>query len=214
MNQGMGLIIETFVVGPLQNNTYLVGDESSRQAVVIDPGMGCQAVIQRAAQLGWKIKEIWLTHAHFDHLMGAGLVSQSVQPPVETRLHPDDLLLWQEKGGAAYFGFKFDPGPEPSLSFAHGQRIALGESELEIRHAPGHSRGHILIYSSTAGVLFCGDVIFRGSIGRTDLPGGSLEDLLESIQSQVMSLPDATRLLCGHGPESTVGEERSSNPYL
>jgi hydroxyacylglutathione hydrolase len=210
----MPLEIESFVIGPLQNNTYLVADDQNGTAVVIDPSFDSEAVIELARERKWQIKEIWLTHAHFDHFAGAGVVAAAYQPALPVRLHGDDLGLWRSGGNARNFGFEFDPGPEPSLLFTHGQKLSIGDETVEVRHAPGHTRGHVMIYCPSAKALLCGDVIFQGSIGRTDLPGGNYETLLNSIRSQVLTLPDDTRLLSGHGPESTVGEEREENPYL
>jgi hydroxyacylglutathione hydrolase len=137
-----------------------------------------------------------------------------VQPPPPAALHPADLPLWQAQGGAPLFGMHIEPGPRPELSLAHGQRLQVGAYEFEVRQAPGHTPGHVIFYCAAAGVAFCGDVIFLGSIGRTDLPGGSYGQLMNSIETQVLSLPDATRLLSGHGPETTVEYERRSNPFL
>ncbi len=210
----MPLQIVPFVIGPFQNNTYLVADNQSGSAVVIDPSFESEVVLACAREKQWRIQEIWLTHAHFDHYAGAGLLAGAYRPALPVRLHPDDLDLWRSGGSARNFGLEFDPGPEPSLVFTHRQKLILGEVPLEVRHAPGHSRGHVVIYCASAKVLFCGDVIFQGSIGRTDLPGGDYETLLDSIRTQVLTLPDDTRLLPGHGPESTVGEEKEGNPYL
>jgi glyoxylase-like metal-dependent hydrolase (beta-lactamase superfamily II) len=118
------------------------------------------------------------------------------------------------QGGAPLFGMRIDPGPEPTIDLRHGQTLYLGSNQLEVRHAPGHTRGHVMFYCEADQVLFCGDVIFQGSIGRTDLPGGDYETLIASIHSQVLTLPDHTRLLSGHGPTTTVGDERRFNPFL
>ncbi|NPV55501.1 MAG: MBL fold metallo-hydrolase, partial [Anaerolineae bacterium] len=122
--------------------------------------------------------------------------------------------LWQHAGGAHHFGYNIELNLDPTMMLAHGEMIVLGESAIEVRHTPGHSPGHVIFYAAGEQVCFCGDVIFRRSIGRTDLPGGSHEQLLESIRSQVLSLPGETRLLSGHGPETTVANEVRDNPYL
>jgi hydroxyacylglutathione hydrolase len=210
----MPLEIMSFVIGPYQNNTYLAADDQSGSAVVIDPSFESEVVLERALGKKWDIKEIWLTHAHFDHYAGAGVVAAAYQPFLPVRLHKDDLDLWRSGGNARNFGFEFDPGPEPILQFTHGQKLEIGDVQLEVRHAPGHTRGHVIIYCASAKALLCGDVIFQGSIGRTDLPGADYETLLTSIRTQVLTLPDDTRLLSGHGPETTVGVERESNPFL
>ncbi len=205
----------TLPLGMTMTNTYLLGDQVSKTAVVIDPGWQGETIVAQAEKHAWQIKAIWFTHAHFDHIGAAGAVAAGCASPPQIGLHPDDLWLWEVQGGAALFGISgVDTGPQPDLSLAHGQILRLGESEFEVRHAPGHTPGHVMFYSQVAGLLFCGDVIFKGSIGRTDLPRGSYDTLIESIQTQVMSLPDETRLLNGHGPETTVGFERAYNPFL
>jgi glyoxylase-like metal-dependent hydrolase (beta-lactamase superfamily II) len=129
-------------------------------------------------------------------------------------MHPDDLPVWRAGGGGRSFGFSIDPGPDPSVPLVHGQLLHLGDETLEVRHTPGHSPGHVVFYSPTAGVLFCGDLIFHRSVGRTDLPGSSAQKLVHSIHTQVYTLPPATRLLCGHGPDTTVAEEIAENPFV
>jgi len=118
------------------------------------------------------------------------------------------------QGGAPLFGMKIDPGPEPTVDLQHGQLLNLGEFQFEVRHTPGHTPGHVVFYCSQEAVVFCGDVIFQGSIGRTDLPGGDFSTLMNSINSEILALPDETRLLTGHGPETSVGIERQYNPFL
>ena len=206
--------IVKLVLGPVQTNAYIVADRKTGEAVVIDPADDGKRIIAVAKKRGWRISNIWLTHAHFDHLAGAAGVADNSSPPPPVALHPEDYPLWRMQGGAPLFGMRIDPGPEPTIDLSHGQILFLGGNQLEVRHAPGHTRGHVMFYSDADRVLFCGDVIFQGSIGRTDLPGGDYETLIASIHSQVLTLPDDTRLLSGHGPETTVGEERRFNPFL
>ncbi|HEX9617989.1 MAG TPA: MBL fold metallo-hydrolase [Anaerolineales bacterium] len=208
------LSIISFVLGLVETNTYLIADPETGEAVVIDPAGDGARIVAEADRRGWRVGSIWLTHAHFDHLAGAGEVADRLDPPPPVALHPDDYTLWRMQGGAALFGMRIDPGPEPTIDLHHGQILHLGGNRFEVRHAPGHTRGHVMFYCAEQAVLFCGDVIFQGSIGRTDLPGGDYETLLASIHSQVLVLPDETRLLSGHGPESTVGAERKYNPFL
>jgi glyoxylase-like metal-dependent hydrolase (beta-lactamase superfamily II) len=129
-------------------------------------------------------------------------------------LHPNDHVLWRAGGGGALFGFDIDPGPEPTIDFFQGQILRLGSVEFEVRFTPGHTPGHCILYMLSSNVCFCGDLIFAGSVGRTDLPGASWEQLEKSIRSQIFTLPGETRLLSGHGPETTVGEEKRNNPFV
>lgn len=206
--------IVTLTLGPAVTNAYIISDTVTNQAVVIDPAWDGKLILQEADNLGLRISNIWLTHAHFDHLGGAAEVADGSNPPPPVALHPDDYWLWRVQGGAAAFGLEIDPGPEPTIDLEHGQTLHLGEYKFEVRHAPGHTPGHVMFYLESENILFCGDVIFQNSIGRTDLPGGDTATLLKSIQTQVMTLPDETRLLNGHGSETSVGVERDHNPFL
>jgi len=208
------LTIATFTLGTVMTNSYLVADTKTRDAVVIDPADKGRMIVGEAEKRGWHIGSIWLTHAHFDHLAGAAGVADHLNPAPPVALHPDDYPLWRMQGGAMLFGMHIDPGPEPTVDLKHGMLLHLGSNLIEVRHAPGHTRGHVIFYCGNEGIAFVGDVIFQGSIGRTDLPGGDYDTLIRSIQEQVLSLPDETRLLSGHGPETTVGQERRTNPFL
>ncbi len=208
------LAIETLVLGPADTNAYIVADSDSDAAAVIDPAWDGLRILNAAQRHGWRIGNIWLTHAHFDHLGGAAKLADALNPPPPVALHPNDYWLWRIEGGAQWFGVRLDPGPEPTIDLQHGQLLHLGKLSFEVRHAPGHTPGHVMFYCREAGALFCGDVIFYGSIGRTDLPGGDFDQLIGTIREQVLSLPDETRLLSGHGPETTVGRERLTNPFL
>ena len=208
------LSIVSYTLGPVLTNTYLIADDETGEAVVIDPADEGKRIVDDATKRGWRIGSIWLTHAHFDHIAGAAGVADACSQPPPVALHPDDCPLWRLQGGAASFGMRIDPGPEPTIDLQHDQTLHLGTNKFQVRYAPGHSRGHVMFYCEMDNALFCGDVIFQGSIGRTDLPGGDFSTLINSINTQVMSLPDGTRLLCGHGPESTVGAERKFNPFL
>jgi len=208
------LEIISFVLGPVQTNAYLIADPETGDAAVIDPAWDGHRILAQARQRNWRIENIWLTHAHFDHLGGSAEIADAIDPPPPVALHPKDHLLWRHQGGAPFFGMRIDPGPEPTIDLSHGQVLHLGNNEIEVRHAPGHTPGHVVFYCRADAVVFCGDVIFAGSIGRTDLPGGDFSALIRSIQTQILVLPDETRLLSGHGPETTVGHERRANPFL
>lgn len=209
------LEIVSFVLGLADTNAYLVADPASKLAVVIDPAWDGDLIYREAEQRGWRINQIWLTHAHFDHFGGAGAISDASKAPIPVALHADDHSLWRMGGGAYAFGItEFDTGPEPTVYLEHGMKLALGSQELEVRHTPGHSPGHVILTYEQGGAVFCGDLVFRGSVGRTDLPGGDMETLLASIRREVLSLPDEVQLLTGHGPATTVGIERRTNPFL
>ena len=213
----MKLEFVRLTLGPLPNNVYLLGDADSGDAVVIDPSYDSRFIFTRLTERGWTLKAIWLTHGHFDHIAGAAEISAAFEPPLPVGLHPEGLDWYRKEGGAGMFGMSIKQPPEPAVLYSDGMRLSLqegGEPVVEVRHAPGHSPGHVMFYCEALGVLFCGDVIFRQGIGRTDLNGGDLEVLLHSIREQVLTLPGDTVLLPGHGPESTVAYEQSNNPYL
>ena len=209
------LKIISLTLGPVATNCYLIADPETKEATVIDPAWDGHLILAEAQKRDWRIAHLWYTHAHFDHFGGAAGVADGCNPLPIVALHPDDYPLWQIKGGAQLFGIPLDdPGPEPTVDLEHGQILKLGNNHFEVRHAPGHTPGHVIFYCETEKVLFSGDVIFQGSIGRTDLPGGSYETLMQSIQEQVLTLPDDVRILSGHMGETSVGVERRGNPYL
>jgi hydroxyacylglutathione hydrolase len=208
------LEIVSFTLGPAQTNAYLVADPDTNEAVVIDPSWDGHIILQAAQKRGWRIGHLWYTHAHFDHIGGAGAIADAMNPLPLVALHPNDHVLWRAGGGGTIFGFDIDPGPEPTIDFVHGMKMKLGSNEFEVRFTPGHTTGHCIFYVASEKVCFCGDLIFSGSVGRTDLPGGSWETLEKSIKEQIFTLPDDTRLLSGHGPVTTVGEEKVNNPFV
>jgi glyoxylase-like metal-dependent hydrolase (beta-lactamase superfamily II) len=198
--------------GQFAENCYLVIDEASRRCAVIDPGEDAELIVRRVREAGVEPEAIWITHAHIDHVLGVPRLREATGAPVY--LHPADRPLYDAiPEQAAWFGLRADPLPAPDRAFAAGDRLRLGEAlEFVVRHAPGHSPGHVLLVGH--GAMFGGDVLFQGSIGRTDLPGGSFETLMESIERECMSLPDSTVVYPGHGPETTIGQERRTNPFL
>ena len=210
----MMLQIVRLVLGPFETNTYLIADEASGEAAVIDPAWDGDRIRAAAAARGWRIAHLFYTHAHVDHIAGAAALADALNPLPIAALHPADYKLWQASGGATWFGMQIDPGPDPMVGLTHGQVLRLGDTALEVRHTPGHTPGHVVFYCAEAGVCFCGDLIFREGVGRTDLPGGDWSALERSIRAQIYTLPPETRLLPGHGPESTVGWEMGHNMFV
>lgn len=208
------LEIVPFTLGPVRTNAYLIADPETKEAAVIDPSWDGHLILAEAQRRSWRIGHLWYTHAHFDHIGGAAAIADALNPLPLVALHPADHALWRAGGGGRFFGLPIDPGPEPSIEFADAQTLRLGSNVFEVRHVPGHTPGHVLVYCAAQRVCFCGDLIFAGGVGRTDLPGSSWESLVNSIRTQVYTLPDDTRLLSGHGPETTVGEEKVSNPFV
>ncbi len=214
------LEILPFTLGPAETNAYLIADPSTHEAAVIDPAWDGDLILSEAQRRSWRIGHLWYTHAHFDHIGGAGAIADSLNPLPLVALHPADHALWRAEGGASLFGFKIDPGPEPTIDLYDGQALLLGQTRLEVRFTPGHTPGHCIFYvrpsggQASPGICFCGDLIFRESVGRTDLPGSDSDALIRSIKTQVYSLPDDTRLLPGHGPETTAGHEKRNNPFV
>lgn len=208
------LEIINFILGPFETNCYLVADTDTNKAAVIDPGWDGKAILSEALGRGWQIGHIWLTHAHFDHFGGASVIADGCNPAIPIALHQADYPLWRANGLASLFGFKIDPGPEPTVDLYDGQIVHLGNIQFIVYHCPGHSPGHVIFHCPKEQVVFCGDVIFNSGIGRTDGPGGDYYGLIKSINEKILTLPDNTRLLCGHGNETTVGDERRWNPFL
>jgi glyoxylase-like metal-dependent hydrolase (beta-lactamase superfamily II) len=208
------LEIVALTLGPVQTNAYLVADPATREAAVIDPAWDGDVILAEAHKRGWRIAHLWYTHAHFDHIGGAAAIADALNPLPLVALHPNDHVLWRAAGGGPLFGFSIDPGPEPTIDLYHQQILRLGSVQLEVRFTPGHTPGHSIFYVADQEVCFSGDLIFGGSVGRTDLPGGDFDALEKSIREQVYSMPDSTRLLSGHGPETTVAAEKATNPFV
>jgi len=197
--------------GVFVENTYLVIDEQAGQGAMVDPGEDTDLIARALRDAGVTIVAIWLTHAHLDHLLGVSRIREETGAPVY--LHPADRALYDAapQQGAA-FGIPAAPLAPPDRAFAHGDTLRVGDLSFDVRHVPGHSPGHVALVGH--GVVFAGDVLFQGSVGRTDLPGGDYDTLLASIRRELLVLPDSTIVYAGHGPQTTIGAERRSNPFL
>jgi hydroxyacylglutathione hydrolase len=206
------LIIETLAVGPIQTNCYLVGCPKTFEGAVIDPGWDAPAILAQAEASGLTIKYVLNTHAHWDHISAnADIIEET---GAQLAIHPDELPLLRARGGADMWGVPVRPSPEPDVELTSGQFIQIGHIKLEVLFTPGHTPGHVSFFEADAGVVFDGDVLFRRGIGRTDLPGGDYQTLIHSIRDVLMALPPKTVVYSGHGPATTVGEERWANPWL
>lgn len=202
--------VRTITVGAFQENSYLVIEERSQRAVIVDPGGEGQKLVSEIERSKATLDAIWITHAHVDHVGGIASVKQRWNVPVY--LHPLDRRLYEAAGRQAeVYGLPFEEPPSPDQEFIDGQKLKLGEATLTVMHAPGHSPGHVVIHGD--GIALVGDCLFAGSIGRTDLPMSNPQQLAESLK-KIAALPPATVVYPGHGPETTIGEERISNPFL
>ena len=207
------LQIETLPLGPVETNAYVVADTVTAQCVVIDAAWDAPLLEERIAARGWTLMAIWQTHAHFDHIGAvAGLLRTN--PKLPLALHPLDAGLYDSKGGATMWGVPMEAGPKPTVWLVAGQELSLGSLRFTVLFAPGHTPGHVAFFEPAAGVLFGGDVLFRGGVGRTDIPNASHDELMHSIETQFMVLPDATMVYPGHGRPTTIGAERKANPFL
>lgn len=197
--------------GQFVENCYFVIDDASRACAIIDPGEEAGLIVHKLAAEGVQAVGIWLTHAHIDHVLGVPRLKANTRAPVY--VHPADRVLYEHvREQALAFGMRAEALPEPDRALAHGDVLTVGGLEFRVRHAPGHSPGSVVFEGQ--GVVFTGDVLFQGSIGRTDLPGGDQETLIRSIERELLTLPDSTIVYSGHGPETTVGRERHANPFL
>jgi hydroxyacylglutathione hydrolase len=210
------IFVEKFMVNPLGENSYVLSDESG-ECIFIDPGFYFEEeqneVKTYISEKNLRPLKITNTHCHFDHIMGVEFIRKEFNIPFYGHAE-DGFLVKSASVQAKTFGMELNPVDPLDYNFQEGEKVTFGNSELEIIHVPGHSPGHVVFYSARDRFLIAGDVLFYGSIGRTDLPGGDFDTLISGIKTKLFKLPDETKVYSGHGPETTLGFEKTSNPFL
>lgn len=208
------MIVTGLTVGLLQENCYVLGCEQTRAGVIIDPGDNPRAILRAVQEAGLTVERIVNTHAHLDHVLAVDAIRRATGAPF--CLHEADLPVLRDVPLRArlWLDSEVEPIDDPDEYLTHGQIIRFGEEELEVRFTPGHAPGHVVFVDHKGQQVFCGDTLFAGSIGRFDLPGADGPTLLASIRDQLFTLPDHYAVHPGHGPSTTIGEERISNPFV
>ena len=207
------MIHEIIPVGPLQCNCSIIGDEATHEAMVIDPGDDINDVLDLVRKHNLQVKQIVVTHAHIDHIGGAMKLRAATGAPILLNQN-DYALLKMLDVQAQWIGVPAPGKVEIDRSVTTGEKITAGSHTAEVLHTPGHTEGSICLYFAADKMLIAGDTLFAGSIGRTDLPGGSMQKIIRSLHETVLALPDETVVVPGHGDLTTIGEERESNPFL
>ena len=209
----MTLSIIQMPMGPLQTNCYVIACNETKQAAIIDPAWDARAILRQVDEQGWTISHILLTHAHFDHVGALADLKARTDAPVYA--HADTVpMLERATTAAAMWGFTIEQPLPPDHLLQEGEVVAVGELRPIVLSTPGHAPGHVCFYLAEHRVVFDGDVLFQGGIGRTDLPGGDYATLMASIRDKLLTMPDETMVLSGHGQPTTIGEERRGNPFL
>ena len=207
------MIVEVLTVGPFQENCYIVGDEVSGEGALVDPGDEATRIALAVEQTGLEIGQIIITHAHIDHVGAIAPLVEEYACPV--LMHEEaEAMLKTAPQQAMMMGLRFGKVPKVDRHVADEEVLEVGSLRLRSLYTPGHAPGHLSFLIEGEEAVFSGDALFAGSVGRVDLPGGSMEVLMRSIEERLMPLPDDTRVLSGHGPETTIGRERMTNPFL
>ena len=218
------MIIEEITVTAFQQHTRVVGCEKTKRAICIDPGDDSQEIVRAIDKYGFELQAIALTHAHMDHVGGVAALKK-LKPAAQIMLHKADEFIYQAlpeqaawigipRDQWAAFGFDYETPPKIDGYWEDGQTYRVGELEFKVINCPGHTPGHVVLFAPNERKVFVGDVLFAGSVGRTDLPGGSTEQLMDSIMNKLLPLGDDVEVYSGHGPVTTIGQERMTNPFL
>jgi len=218
------MIIEEITVTSFQQHTRIVGCEKTKRAICIDPGDASEDIVSAIDKHGFELQAIACTHAHLDHIGGVAALKKR-KPEAKIIIHPADEFIYDAlptqpawigipRSQWAEYGFDFEQPPKVDGHFSDGQIYKVGELSFKIIHCPGHTPGHVVLFEPTEGKVFVGDCLFAGSIGRTDLPGGSAEQLMDSLFNKILPLGDDVKVYSGHGPTTTIGQERLTNPFL
>lgn len=218
------MLIETITVTAFQQHARVVGCEKTKRAICIDPGDDSEAIVEAIDRNGFELQAIACTHAHMDHIGGVAGLKQR-KPEAQIIIHPADEFIYEQlpqqpnwigipRSQWAEYGFDYEAPPQVDASFADGQVYEVGDLRFKVIHCPGHTPGHVVLFEPAEMKVFVGDCLFAGSIGRTDLPGGSTEQLMDSLFNKILPLGDDVEVLSGHGPNTTIGYERRTNPFL
>ena len=218
------MIIEQITVTAFQQHTRVVGCEQTRRAICIDPGDDSEEIVRAIDKHNFHLQAIACTHAHMDHVGGVAALKKR-KPEAKIIIHPADEFIYDElpnqpawlgipRSQWAEYGFDYEQPPKADDHWSHGQIYEVGELTFKVIHCPGHTPGHVVLFEPNQGKVFVGDCLFAGSIGRTDLPGGSTEQLMDSLLNRILPLGDDVEVYSGHGPITTIGQERRTNPFL
>ncbi|MFT4112135.1 MBL fold metallo-hydrolase [Silvibacterium sp.] len=213
MGENGGMILETFPVGPLQCNCSIVGDETTREAMVIDPGENIPTILARLAHHGLTLKQIVVTHGHIDHVGGAIKLKRATGAPILMNERDMEQLAFMNEQ-AAWLGVETPEVGEPDVSAEDGMVVGIANHAAQVIATPGHTQGSICLHFVPEQLLIAGDTLFAGSIGRTDLPGGNTRQILTSIHDRLLTLPGETKVIAGHGGATTIEREAKGNPFL